>query len=459
MADMRRILLASASLLLLFSEFALSESETRPSSYTKSGLRRPSYLSKYDLATPRALHYWYLVRRVTRQDECTEWTLLSEAEEQFGEQIEGVFDSIRIRDAIANSIPISDQRVFSGIADLVHECCEILHLPAAEVYVIEDVAPRIYTVGTEDSCHIVLTSRIVELFGPSPRELRFVVGRELGRELLTDAGAGSTTALNVGSQVVLTALSNVSPRVVTKLGNRLPRLSLGHFCSWTREAEFIADRAGLLCCQDIKVAFSAMSRLVHGVEATNNLYDQSQSLDVDAIIRNLEKWEDKSFAEFVTSIRQTSTHSRYLRARLASLRKWHESGVWQQILRRTGEKPASIEIDVKAIMVKGIATGDDKKNIFVVAALPGKQLFKSTTQFGVQAGLWVDFDRPFNADPGQPIYFEIWRSGFASQTMGFFSVEPQLGKSIYSAVVQWNFDERSSTSRVGSAKVKLRITN
>lgn len=142
-------------------------------------------------------------------------------------------------------------------------CERILNLPPVNIFI--GTAPggvpsvSAFTYGTEDSACIFLTSGLVDAL--NEEELRFVIGHEMGhiksRHLLYLTIANMIT---MGLSARTSVLSQV---VVGMLGQLL--------APWQRKAEITADRAGLLCCQNVHTAVSAMVKVSLGAR---KLFDQ-----------------------------------------------------------------------------------------------------------------------------------------------------------------------------------------
>src|SRR5262249_5047353 len=102
---------------------------------------------------------------------------------------------------------------------------------------------------------IVLTSEIVEAF--NNEELLFVIGHELGhikcRHILYQM---------VGR--MLLPLLEAAGSVTLGMGKLASVGLVSGFYEWLRQAEFSGDRAGLLVCQDARVACTAIMKVGGG---------------------------------------------------------------------------------------------------------------------------------------------------------------------------------------------------
>jgi len=131
----------------------------------------------------------------------------------------------------------------------------------------------------------------------SPDEMRFILGHEIGHVFL-----GHTQVLSL----------------IAPFGNTLPGLNL-LFGFWQRKAELSADRAGLLACESIEAAISALAKVTCGPTAINrqtveSLLAQAKSVD--------ESIPDK-FSELF------GTHP-FLTNRIKKLLEFNREMGWQQ---------------------------------------------------------------------------------------------------------------------------------
>ena len=137
---------------------------------------------------------------------------------------------------------------------LMLEACEILDVPEPELYLQRGADDHAYTAGVSRT-FIVLSSGLVENF--TNEELRFVIGHELGH-----IKCGHVLYQMVGRLLIplLEGLGSVTLGIGQLAGIGL----VSGFYEWIRQAEFSADRAGLLVCQDARVACTAIMKLGGG---------------------------------------------------------------------------------------------------------------------------------------------------------------------------------------------------
>jgi Zn-dependent protease with chaperone function len=142
-------------------------------------------------------------------------------------------------------------RQFPTLHGVLREACAVLDVAEPELYLSYNPRYNAYAAG-EKRTFIVLHSSLVDHF--TDEELLFVVGHELGH---VKCGHVLYQMLGQLLALLLTGVGDVTLGIgrVAMLG------LLSAFYEWMRQAEFSADRAGLLACQDPGSALSATMKL------------------------------------------------------------------------------------------------------------------------------------------------------------------------------------------------------
>ena len=182
-------------------------------------------------------------------------------------------------------------RQFSHIHDIGHRCAERLGIGVPQTFIVPSPHLNAYTFATDDAAPmVVLSSSIVE--ASSPEELTFVVGHECGHVANLHGVYNSVvqTLVNPLAKTVLKTLAGVGMGLkwITSVG-QLKLLSLlvtaglqTFFLRWSRCAEVTCDRAGLICCGDLKTSQLALARL--GTGGVSSL----EGIDIEEYIRQIE---------------------------------------------------------------------------------------------------------------------------------------------------------------------------
>jgi Zn-dependent protease with chaperone function len=153
-------------------------------------------------------------------------------------------------------------RNFPDLEFLAQEAAARLGMGKPALFIKHSHEMNAYAIGFSSSCCVVLHSEIVEAMHHTPRELQFIIGHEF-------------THIKC-SHVLWQTIAAKNPIFdnFPVLDWVMPLL----FSWWSRQAEFTADRGGLVACGDVLAAQRALARLVVGPELFSRL-------DVDEFVR------------------------------------------------------------------------------------------------------------------------------------------------------------------------------
>lgn len=179
-----------------------------------------------------------------------------------------------------------------------------------------------FSVGDQNK-RLILLSGAVDLL--SDDELQFILGHELGH-----------MKCNHMPYLMLTE-SLYTPITNTAMGNLILSTIKMPLMNWYRIADFTADRVGLLCCQDIRVALSTMIKMAglpksyYGQIDINSFIFQARDFKVN-FSTNLDK-----VMKFISN---NGTFHPWLVLRASELLDWYESGVYNTIINKYGKSMA-----------------------------------------------------------------------------------------------------------------------
>ena len=217
---------------------------------------------------------------------------------------------------IAGSVRVTP-KMFGRLHKSLQWGCSILDIDEMpELYVTLDPVPNAFTYG-HTRPFIVMTSGLVELLDDEERF--FVLGHELGH-IKADHVLYTVLARNIAQLVALLG------QVTLGIGNLLGQGLVLALYEWYRKAELTADRAGLLCVQDISVATRAFMKLAGGAGKLMSEMDEAEFVRqiraYEATDRESTATLDKAYKLLITLGR---THPfPILRAR--ELDVWHGTG-------------------------------------------------------------------------------------------------------------------------------------
>jgi Zn-dependent protease with chaperone function len=133
-----------------------------------------------------------------------------------------------------------------------------------------DFGINAYTTGTQDAPIIFLSSALIDAF--SKEELSFVIGHECGHIKSNHVLFGSV------ARVITNVIAGSLLLSIPILSSAAKLLS-APILAWNRQSEFSADRAGLLCCNDIKSSIEALVRLTVGSDVIVRSMNVTSFLD------------------------------------------------------------------------------------------------------------------------------------------------------------------------------------
>jgi len=191
--------------------------------------------------------------------------------------------------------------------------CKILDLDEPELYVTLDPVPNAYTFGHKKP-FIVLTSALVDLLGDE--ELLFVIGHELGH---IKAGHVLYTILARNLATIIAAIGQATLGIGALLGQGL----VVALHDWYRKAELTADRAGLLCVQDLDPCVNVFMKLAGGGGRLWAEMDRHEFLhQIDAYEEEDRSTLGRAYKTWITAWR---THP-FPILRAKELRDWFDEG-------------------------------------------------------------------------------------------------------------------------------------
>ena len=190
-----------------------------------------------------------------------------------------------------------------------------------------------FTTGVDNPI-IALSSAAVDTF--SEAELAFVIGREIGHiksqhilyyeigtvlPLLSDILAGATLGLSSVFSVGL-------------------QIALLH---WRRMSEYTADRAGLLACQDVTAATSALAKISGLPEKYYNTFNVD---DFVAQAREFEGFDQGNYNRVIKYLSLMFGDQNWSVDRASELYKWIDVGHYKAVLDRQTDrsKPPPLQV-------------------------------------------------------------------------------------------------------------------
>lgn len=215
---------------------------------------------------------------------------------------------------------------YGTLYNIMRESCEVLDMPEPELYVSSWPFPNAYTGGVERPYITIHSSAIDNL---TDEELYHLLGHELGHIK--------------AKHVLYMSVANVLYPLLELIGRRT--LGLGDVASvalylayyeWLRQAEFTADRAGLLVSQSLDTSLDSLLSLTAGPNRMRG--EQSR----EAFMEQARAYQDAGTADQIGKIliflliSHRFTHPMPV-YRAQELERWVLSGAYDRIM--SGDYP------------------------------------------------------------------------------------------------------------------------
>lgn len=211
-------------------------------------------------------------------------------------------------------------RQYPTLHRILQESCRVLDMPEPELYLSSNPYPNAMTSGVERP-YITLHNSILAL---PDDQLYHLMGHELGH-----IKANHVLYFSVAS-VIVPILDALGKRTFGTSDIATYALVLALY-EWSRQAEFSADRAGLLTSQSVNLSLNTMLSLAAG---PNRLSDEQS---VEAFMEQARTYQDADQLDqlgkvliFLT-IGKSRTHPMPIH-RAQELERWHLSGTYDLIL-------------------------------------------------------------------------------------------------------------------------------
>jgi Zn-dependent protease with chaperone function len=222
------------------------------------------------------------------------------------------FERIYYLENTASNVRVT-KKMFARLHRSLQWGCKILGIDEPELYVTLDPNPNAYTYG-HTRPFVVMTSGLIDMLDDEERF--FVLAHELGH---IKAEHVLYTVLARNMATVMTLLGQATLGIGALLGQGLV-LALNE---WYRKAELTADRAGLLCVQDIEPCTRAFMKMAGGAR---RLYEE---MDQGEFLAQIREYEDGDRSNLNRAYKLLLTLNRthpfpILRAK--ELDEWHGTG-------------------------------------------------------------------------------------------------------------------------------------
>jgi Zn-dependent protease with chaperone function len=430
----------------------------------------PRPVGRHEISTRDDLLFAHLLGPLMKGD-VARWPILGGLGKQLGDWVDQFVGAQQIANIITEAFPIEGQAALRPLEAEVEQCARTLGITRPAVYVRNSPFAQAYVTRAFGVEHLVLTSGLLDLYAGRPGELRFVIGHELGH---VKCGHQELKAKAFG---LMSAIQAINLAVVPdKYQAVLPTLGLGRLYTWCRESEISADRAGLLCFGEPKVAYQAIMRLQHGLNKDSPWIDpEAADFDPQAVIRTFQQWQYQPFVKLLVDLKRQTLVNPFVPERLAALKAWVDAGAYRSILDHPDRLLADRLIEVVEIQAFELAPEGESIDPYVVVFDGDHRVLSTLVASGRREARWSGFkstdrgvDQPRPFDDGQPLFFEIWDSDYGPDSfVGGFVIYPdgrearanESGEMLaeYTARILWDWKDSRTISRAGYGRVTVRF--
>lgn len=210
---------------------------------------------------------------------------------------------------------------YPTLYEIMRESAKTLDMPEPELYVSSNPFPNAFAGGVERP-YICLRSSMIDTM--SDEELFFIMGHELGH-----IKANHVLYFSIG-WLLFPLLDILGRRTMGASDVATYALVLALY-EWSRQAEFSADRAGLLVAQDKEIAIQSLIRLAAGPSRLKNELNQEAFMDQARAYQDADALDKLGKFVLFATMGKTMTHPMPV-FRTQELEKWVLSGEFDRIV-------------------------------------------------------------------------------------------------------------------------------
>ena len=210
---------------------------------------------------------------------------------------------------------------YPTLYNILRESCQVLDMPEPELYVSNNPFPNAFAGGVERP-YITLRSSMVDTL--SDEQLYHIIGHELGH-----IKANHVLYFSVGA--VLFALLDMLGRRTLGASDIASYALVLAFYEWSRQAEFSADRAGLLVSQSLNTSVETQICLTAGPNRLRHEQSREAFMDQARAYQDADTLDQFGKAVLFMLYGKTFTHPMPVH-RAQELERWFLSGSYERIM-------------------------------------------------------------------------------------------------------------------------------
>jgi Zn-dependent protease with chaperone function len=210
---------------------------------------------------------------------------------------------------------------YKTLHGILRECAATMDMPEPELYVCSNPYPNAFAGGVERP-YITLRSGIIDTM--NDEQLYHLIGHELGH-----IKANHVLYFSVAS--MLFPLLDLLGRRTMGMSDVATYALVLAFYEWSRQAEFSADRAGLLCSQSLDLSLGAEIALTAGPHRFRDEMSLDAFMDQARTYQEADKLDQLGKAVLFAFLGKTFTHPMPVH-RAQALERWAKSGAYDRVL-------------------------------------------------------------------------------------------------------------------------------
>ncbi|HWD38000.1 MAG TPA: M48 family metallopeptidase, partial [Fimbriimonas sp.] len=216
---------------------------------------------------------------------------------------------------------------------IFQESCRILDMPEPELYISSNPWPNAFAGGVERPYVTVHCSMVETL---SDDQLYYLIGHELGH-----IKAEHVLYFQVGS--ILLGLLDALGRKTLGTSDVASWALIVAFYEWVRQAEYSADRAGLIVSQSLNDSIDSLISMTAGPNRMSGEVNREAFMDQARAYSNMDGLDQLGKALLFYLMNWHMTHP-FPVARAQELEKWVNSGTFDKILAGDYPKVETAEV-------------------------------------------------------------------------------------------------------------------
>lgn len=304
----------------------------------------------------------------------------------------------------------------------VKEGCEILGMDLPRIYITQDPYINAYTTGTGNPILVINTGTIDLL---SHDEFMFVIGHELGH----------IKSEHCQYKMIGGALESVGDRVLSsfKFGSYVSMGIYYAYMEWVRCAEFTADHAGLLVCQNLEAAITACAKMGGYPERYYDTLDANEFLTQAQEFKGLDEDIYNKFMKIYINLNRSHPWTVF---RARELMLWVQSGEFVRILKR--------------------GSSWTRKELERLAGLTDKAFAKRAEKYEKLRALQIEREVEFIENEIESVTVKGPKAILQKGQDGIKNVQAKISENNYKQKLKESIEAQEAMERVGLNEKQLR---